>query len=291
MRATAEFSLVRPRLNPCAGGASIPSTARARGQANPGGTSWPRVRCAATRKRRNRRRSGTRRRKAAPRSRRSRWHGSRLSPARIPSARRASKRRRGASPHPCGEGRLARTRRGAGADTKPALLRSDRPACCRMMRVGLPRRAIADRGLIAPRRPSFARAAREQLEEWPRTTRLDELVLLVGLARMLALARRQQIHLPPSRRERACVLAAHAEQNELGHVAEIETDRAAVRAAILAHLVPDDVGLVAETPRLHHRQAVGQERVRAPEIEMRPVGRYICNRQRHDLCEGHGAIA
>src|SRR5262249_40663944 len=87
-------------------------------------------------------------------------------------------------------------------------------------------------------------------------------ILLVGLARMLALARRQQIHLPPPWSERARVPAAHAEQDELGHVAKIEADPAPVRAPVLAHLVPDDVGLVAETPCLHHREAVGPQRQR-----------------------------
>src|SRR5262249_35836397 len=107
-----------------------------------------------------------------------------------------------------------------------------------MIRVCFPRRAITIAGLVAPRRPPFARAAREELEEWRGTTRLDERVLLVGLARVLALARRQEIHLPPSRRQRACVLAAHAEEKQLGHVAEIKADPAAVRTAVLAHLVP-----------------------------------------------------
>src|SRR5262245_35379345 len=146
------------------------------------------------------------------------------------------------------------------------------------MRICLPRRAIADAGLMAPRRPSFARAARKQLEEWPGTARLDELVLLIGLALMLPLARRQQIHLPPPRRQRARVLAAHAEQNQLRYVAEIEADTAAVRAAVLAHLVPDDVGLVAETPGLHHREALGQERVRAPQIKVRGRRRELPDR-------------
>ena len=54
-------------------------------------------------------------------------------------------------------------------------------------------------------------AARKQFEEGTWTARLDDRVLLIRLARMLALARRQQIHLPSSRRERACILAAHAE--------------------------------------------------------------------------------
>ena len=107
--------------------------------------------------------------------------------------------------------------------------------------------------------------------------------MLVGFARMLALARRQQIHLPPPRRERARVPAAHAEQQQLGHVAEIEADPAAVRTAVLADLVPDDVGLVAEPPRLHHREALRQERVRAPQIEVRSRRGEFFNWQRHDL--------
>src|SRR5262249_15670645 len=288
MRASAESTLARLRLNPCAGGASIPAPPAQGGQANTGGTSWPKVRCAATRKRRSRRRSGTRRRKAAPRSRRSRWPGSQPSPGRIPSARRA--KRTTARRSPLQEDRLARARRGAAAAQKPALLRSNHPARRGMVGICFPRRAIADRGLIAPRHPSFARAAREQLEEWPPTARLDERVLLVRLARVLALARRQQIHLPPSRRQRARVLATHAEQNELGHVAEIEADPAPARPPILAPLVPDDVGLVAEAPCLHHREPVGQERVRAPQIEVRSRRGELVDRQRHDLRERHGAI-
>src|SRR4030088_3747141 len=121
-----------------------------------------------------------------------------------------------------------------------------------MMRIGLPGRPIVIGGLIAPGRPALARAACEQLEIGPRTARLDDPVLLVRLARMLALARRQQVHLPPPRRQRARVLAAYAEQDELGDVAEIEADAAPVRAAVLAHLVPDDVGLVGEARFLHH---------------------------------------
>jgi len=91
-----------------------------------------------------------------------------------------TERRRGA--HLALAGRVASPERRVRQGTKPALLRSDDPACCRMIRVRFPRRAIANVGLIAPHRPPFARAAREQFEEWPRTTRLDELVLLVGFA-------------------------------------------------------------------------------------------------------------
>jgi hypothetical protein len=108
---------------------------------------------------------------------------------------------------------------------------------------------------------------------------------------MLALARGQQIDLSPSRREGAGVLAADAEQDQFGDVAEVEADAAAVRAAVLADLVPDDVGLVGEAPRLHHGEAIGQHRVGAPQIKVRRRCRYLRNRERADLAELHGAIA
>jgi aminoglycoside phosphotransferase (APT) family kinase protein len=56
-------------------------------------------------------------------------------------------------------------------------------------------------------------------------------------------------------------------------------------------LVPHDVRLVREAPRLHHREAVRQERVRNPEVE---VGRLGC-RDRHgqlaNLAERHRCVA
>src|SRR5262249_53919698 len=123
------------------------------------------------------------------------------------------------------------------------------------MAVGLPCRAVAVVRLVAPRRPVLARAAREQFQVRAGAARLDERILLVGLARVLTLARRQEIDLPAARRQRAGVLALHAEQHELGDVAEIEADTAPVGAAIFSHLVPDDVGLVGEAPRLHPPQS------------------------------------
>src|SRR5262245_43846255 len=168
-----------------------------------GETSWPKVKCAATRRRRSRRRSTTRRRRAVPRSRRSPWGRGRPSPGRTRSARRGRN-----------------LRRPAGAP----LFRGDDPSGGGMMRIGLPGRPIIVVGLVAPRDPALARAAREQLEERAGAACLDDLVLLVRLARMLALARCQQVELPPSRRERARAPAAHPEKNELGHVAEIEAD-------------------------------------------------------------------
>src|SRR5215216_1846824 len=98
------------------------------------------------------------------------------------------------------------------------------------MRVCFPCGMIAFISLITPHRPILPRSARKQFKKWLRTTRLNNLVLFIRLARMLALARRQQIHLPPPGREGACVLAAHAEQDKLGYVAEIVSDAAAIGA-------------------------------------------------------------
>src|SRR6202011_1530662 len=121
------------------------------------------------------------------------------------------------------------------------LLRRDQ-SCLRMIRVGLPRGGVTAIGLIAPCRPTLARAASEQFDERPRRTCFDNVVLFIGFARMLAFARGQQIHLSPSRRERAGILAANTEQNQFGDIAEVKTDAAAIRAAVLPHLVPDDIG-------------------------------------------------
>jgi hypothetical protein len=56
-----------------------------------GGTPWLRDKCAAIRRRRSQRLSGTRRKRAAQLSRRSLWHGSKSSPDRTHSARRTNR--------------------------------------------------------------------------------------------------------------------------------------------------------------------------------------------------------
>ena len=70
---------------------------------------------------------------------------------------------------------------------------------------------LASSGPSSSNRP---RVAGEQLQVRPRTTRLDDRVDLVWLAAVLALLRRDQVYLPPPRRERAGILAAHAEEDE-----------------------------------------------------------------------------
>jgi hypothetical protein len=90
---------------------------------------------------------------------------------------------------------------------------------------------------------------------------------------MLPLAALDDIHLAAAGRQRAGVLAPDAEQDQFGGVAEVEADAAPVRAAVLADLVPDDVALVGETPGGQDAQALRQERVRHPQVEVRRVAR------------------
>jgi len=49
---------------------------------------------------------------------------------------------------------------------------------------------------------------------------------------MLALSSRDQVHLSPTRSERARILTLHAEQNHFSDVPEIETDATTIRPAV-----------------------------------------------------------
>ena len=90
-----------------------------------------------------------------------------------------------------------------------------------------------ERTLMAPLDArARALAAAEQLDARAPAAILDDLVLLVGLAAVLALAGLDHVDLAAAGIERAGVLAAHAEQQQLGDVAEVEADAAPVRAAV-----------------------------------------------------------
>src|SRR5229473_3810559 len=108
---------------------------------------------------------------------------------------------------------------------------------------------------------------------------------------MLALSSCQQIHLTPSRRQRARILALHAEQDQFRDVAEVEAHATAIRAAVFANLVPDKVGLVEKAPSLHDCQSFRQQCVWAPQIKMRFEGRYLAHRKRFDVLKPQGVIA
>ena len=137
--------------------------------------------------------------------------------------------------------------------------------------------------LIAPRRPTLPRAAREQLEKRTWATGLDEAVGFVGLSRVLALARVNHVDLTASRGERACVLAPHAKQQKFSGISEVEADASTIGPSVLANLVPNEIGLVLETPRCQHLESVRQQSVGHPEVQMSSVAAHLGNGQGTDL--------
>src|SRR6516164_1681360 len=100
-----------------------------------------------------------------------------------------------------------------------------------MVRVSLPSSGIVLK-LEAPGIPAHPGPARKQLGIGPRRARLDDGIKLVGLSRVLPLLGGQVIDLPAPGIKRPCLLAAHAKQDKLGDIAEVEADTAAVGAAI-----------------------------------------------------------
>src|SRR5262249_49625777 len=107
---------------------------------------------------------------------------------------------------------------------------------------------------------------------------------------MFPLARRKIIHLPPTWRQGARVLTLDAEQQQFSYVAEVETDTATIRAAILPNFVPHNVRLVPESPCTQDLQSFGQQCVRNPQIQMRNVRRNLRNRQCFYLLQRHRVV-
>src|SRR5262245_36137469 len=103
------------------------------------------------------------------------------------------------------------------------------------MGICIPGPSITVVGLTSPVRPTRARASCEQFDKGTWAARLDDIVLLIRLAAVLAFPRGQIIHLPPAGTESARVLSSRSKQDQLRHVAEIESDATAVRPAVLAH--------------------------------------------------------
>src|SRR5579875_1538746 len=138
-------------------------------------------------------------------------------------------------------------------------------------------RVVAE--LVAPLAPTLSRRAREQLQEGARRARLDDVVQLLGLARVLALALGHDVDLAAAGGEGPVALAFDAEEDQLGDIAEVEADPAPVGTAVLARLVPNEIGLVRESPRVHDGHALGEQGVGHPQVEMRALGARVRDRQ------------
>jgi hypothetical protein len=108
---------------------------------------------------------------------------------------------------------------------------------------------------------------------------------------MLPRARGDPIELSPARGKGLRVAAARTEQQPFHDVPEMKPHAAAVRATMLAALVPDDIGLGGEPPSLHDSQALGKQGVRHPQREMRHRRRELRQRQPGDLSDRRGPVA
>src|SRR5580700_1734793 len=105
-------------------------------------------------------------------------------------------------------------------------------------------------GFVPPGDPPLALMASKELQVRARRTPFDEVVLLVRLARVLALTSLDHVDLRPAGRQ-CPQTSTNSEKDGLRHVPEVEADAATVRPAVLPSLGPDEVGYVAETPCLH----------------------------------------
>lgn len=103
---------------------------------------------------------------------------------------------------------------------------------------------------------------------------------------MLALTGCGKVHLPWAGRKAPRIARLGAEEDELRDIAEMEASPASVRAPVIGHLVPDNVGLVLETPRRQNLKPPRQQRIASPEIAMRGVGHLPGHRQRRNLAHG-----
>src|SRR3546814_17464340 len=110
-----------------------------------------------------------------------------------------------------------------------------------MMRIGIPRRAVALIRLIAPHFPVTAFPARKHLQVRAERAGLDDFVLLIGLARMFAFPGRQIIYLTSTRREGSPILAARSEKNEFGTSADIRTDPPSARSPLFPTFCHNEV--------------------------------------------------
>src|SRR5271166_1273812 len=127
-----------------------------------------------------------------------------------------------------------------------------------MVRISVPSRFVGIIRLISPCCPPFSLASRKQFEKGSVAACLNEIVLLIWLARMFALPTRQVVDLSATRLQGSGVFPAYAKQDQLGDVSEIKPHTSSVRTAVLSDLVPHEVAFVVEAPRLHYRQSFGK---------------------------------
>jgi len=101
-------------------------------------------------------------------------------------------------------------------------------------------------------------ATRKKFHEGTWAAILNQLVLLVGFARVFPLTAGQEVYLPSSGRKGSSILTANSEKYNFRDIPEVESNPATVGAAIFSDLVPNEIALVFKSPSFHYRDSVGQ---------------------------------
>ena len=145
--------------------------------------------------------------------------------------------------------------------------------------------------LVAPCKPIWPRPARKHFEERAGATILDQSILFVGLARMLALTSADVIYLSPARIEGAGIFSSNAEKQNLRDVTKIKSNSSTIRSTVFTKFVPDDIGFVFKAPCRKHLEAVRKQSVWNPKIKMRSRPQNLFDRKGRDLVYAHRIVA
>lgn len=124
---------------------------------------------------------------------------------------------------------------------------------------------------IAPTGPAWDGFPGEEFQVRAGAALLNKGIDLARLSGMLALSRGKQIDLPSARGQRAHP-ALDAEQQQFRDVSEVKPHPAPVRPAIFSDLVPHEVRFIGEAPGFHDHEALAQEGIGHPQIQ---VGRFL----------------
>ena len=139
-------------------------------------------------------------------------------------------------------------------------LRHSRRVVCIRFPIGF----IIRRRLISPHIPSRTIAARKELDIGTTRTGFDQRDKLIQLTRMFAFFGADEIDLCTGGLQGAIILAANAKEQDLCDIAKVKPYAAPVGIPVLTDFLSDDIGLIGESPRLHHGKTVWQQGVRHP---------------------------
>jgi hypothetical protein len=87
------------------------------------------------------------------------------------------------------------------------------------------------------------------------------------------------------------VFAPHAEQYQLGHIAEVKADATTVGSAIFSDFVPNQIALVLKTPSLHNCNSIRKQSIRNPKVQVGSISGDIGYREPLDIVQRHCSVS